>query len=67
MPKKKSPLPQAKLEIACPRCASKFIYYRQRSRTYLCRHCGYSWSLTARPGREAGGRMTSVKQLRGED
>jgi len=29
----------------CPDCRSRVTYYRLRSQTFVCRHCGHIWEL----------------------
>jgi ribosomal protein L37AE/L43A len=30
--------------LICPRCESRVVYYRHKTKTYACRRCGNVWA-----------------------
>ena len=35
--------PPRKADLYCPQCGYTDVRWRQGLRSYICRHCGYSW------------------------
>jgi len=38
---------EKKIDVRCPRCFSKMIYYRARKQEFLCRFCGNTFKVPA--------------------